>query len=95
LESKSQSNLDLLAIYFNRKQQLLNPSKTKFISFTTRQSKTSFIPTIKFNEENVYEIDHIKILGLEMDKNFSCNSHSEKIISKISTGIEEFLCCQD
>uniref|UniRef100_A0A1B6F213 Reverse transcriptase domain-containing protein n=1 Tax=Cuerna arida TaxID=1464854 RepID=A0A1B6F213_9HEMI len=87
IESATKSDLGVLKKYFNDKQLLLNPDKTKFIYFSTRQTKTATNPKIEIDGKSISKVDHIKFLGLLIDNNLSWNLHAEKVISKTSSGI--------
>lgn len=59
LELSSGIDLHLPTKYFNNKQLVLNPDKTKFVTFETRQTKVHISLTIKINQKFISEVDHI------------------------------------
>lgn len=87
LEIKANSDMYLLNTFFNSNNLLLNPDKTNFISFQTRQTKSKIQPKITVNNKIIQSKDTIKFLGLEIDKNLNWNYHVNQLLSKISSGL--------
>lgn len=74
--------------YFSKifpRQMLLDPDKTSLITSRTRQTNIPINPTIETRNKTINKDDNITFLGLEMDRITTCNLHSEKVMSKISS----------
>uniref|UniRef100_A0A1B6M8U9 Reverse transcriptase domain-containing protein n=2 Tax=Graphocephala atropunctata TaxID=36148 RepID=A0A1B6M8U9_9HEMI len=88
-EIQNVSNLNLISIlnYFSSKNLLLNPDKTNFISFRTRQNRNDVIPSIEVLDTQIKQVDQTKFLGLIVDKNLTWDNHIQHIEKKISSGL--------
>ena len=54
---------------------LVNPEKTKFISFSTPKNNECLQPNIIMGDCNLEEVQYTTFLGLEIDKNLTWNLH--------------------
>lgn len=66
---------------------LLNPSKTKVISFITPQTRVELDFNIFLDEYLLEEVNEVRFLGLILDKNFNWNSHVSAITKKLASGL--------
>lgn len=85
IETSAFIQLSYLDQYLSSKNLLLNPSKTKYVTFSSKKQPENF--NIFLNEEMIEEVGETKFLGLKLDKNLNWNSHIDQICSKISSGL--------
>lgn len=88
IERVAADQLSTIQNYLTDKNLLLNPSKTKYISFCTKQRKIqSSTSNIKLNGKVIEEVEASKFLGLLVDKNLDWTLHVETMCNKIASGL--------
>lgn len=76
--------LGTLEAWFQLNGLNLNISKTHMMQFRTKQSKGEQIKIIH-NNQDIEEIDSVKFLGLNLDKNLSWQAHIEYLANKLGS----------
>ena len=79
---------DLVQIdnFFKSRFMLLNASKTKFITFSTRNSLTNGIfDEISFKGTTISQVTHHDFLGLTLDSKLNFNHHIAKVLLRTSS----------
>lgn len=80
IEAKAFRQLSSIYKYLFEKNLLLNPKKTKFLTFSARDTSKSVRNTRVCIYEHVLEVvDRIKYLGLLADNKLSWNSQTELV----------------
>ena len=87
IEVNSHIILAVIKDFLNSKQLLLNSSKSNFISFSTKQSRSKMNPNIYIENEELLQVHSTKFLGLFIDENLSWDDHVNNVIRKTSSGI--------
>ncbi|MDV3196408.1 MAG: reverse transcriptase family protein, partial [Candidatus Phytoplasma stylosanthis] len=87
IEALAFDQLSAVEHFLNNKCLLLNPTKTKFITFSTIHRKPCDQLNIFLNEHLLEEVDETKFLGLTIDHNLNWNTHVLHITKKIASGI--------
>jgi hypothetical protein len=73
--------------FLDQKNLLVNKNKTNLISFSTKQSKFKFEPSIFLKSDRIDQVDQTKFLGLIVDENLSWDDHINYVVKKLSSGI--------
>lgn len=66
---------------------LMNPEKTKYISFSTVQNKNINSINILVDDHLLEEVECSKFLGFHIDKSLTYNQHVRSLCKKISSGL--------
>lgn len=84
LEVACKKQIESIQTYFHENTLFLNLSKTKYMTFSTRQNNEN--TTFSISKE-IEQINCTKFLGLTIDSNLSWDSHIKCITKKISSGL--------
>lgn len=87
VEELSNRNLESISNYFSRNNLLLNPDKTNFMVFHTRQNKLNPKPLIEIHNTPIEKVDQTKFLGLILDESLTWDGHIQLIQRKVSSGL--------
>lgn len=88
IETVAFNQLATLKQALNNKLLILNPSKSKFISFTS-SLKNKLTPRVNIflDEDLLEEVNETKFLGLNIDKHLNWNNHVSTITKKLASGL--------
>lgn len=83
------SFLSLLSVkeFLDEKNLLINTSKSNFISFSTKQKRSTFQPDLFIDTSKLSQVDVTKFLGLILDPNLGWDKHVDHVVSKMSSGL--------
>uniref|UniRef100_A0A1B6MC12 Reverse transcriptase domain-containing protein n=1 Tax=Graphocephala atropunctata TaxID=36148 RepID=A0A1B6MC12_9HEMI len=87
IEQSSNNALNCIKNFFNRRNLLLNPTKTNLISFKTKQSKSKTELNICIDEHKLNLSRHSKFLGLIIDEHLSWDLHVDSVLGKMTSGL--------
>jgi hypothetical protein len=65
----------------------VNTKKNNFIVFKTHQNKPVTEPIIIYSEQSIENKISTQFLGIAIDQNLTWNSHVEKLLLKLNSGI--------
>ena len=79
------SFLDSLHVWFGANGMALNPNKSEAILIGTRQRSSSYcnLAFVNVARSQIPLADHIKILGVTLDKNLSMDNHVNAVTKSI------------
>ena len=83
LESNMQFDLNLIYDWLYNNSLTANPSKTKYMLFSTKSSSMINL-NLKMNNQKIEKVDCYKYLGLFIQSNLKWNKHVENISRKVS-----------
>lgn len=86
LEIASSSVLSIANQFFIGKNLLINPIKSSFIQFCTKQTRFQISPHIQIDGKELSQVNSTKFLGLIIDKHLSWNDHVNHVVKKIGSG---------
>ena len=88
IESVVNHELKLVSQWLRLNKLSLNTDKTELIFFHSRQHLLNYDDiTIKFNNIKLKPVDHVKYLGMYIDKFLSWNFHIKQLSNKLSRAI--------
>jgi len=87
LEISSFIELGKIQDFFTTNNLILNPQKTNYMHFTTKQNRMNNNFKIFIDDNVIGQVDHTKFLGVYIDNHLSWDLHIEHILSKINSGI--------
>lgn len=79
--------LESIGQFFKTNNLILNPQKTSFITFKTKQNTKINEPLITYNSQIIEKKTSTTFLGLLLDQYLSWDEHVHKILMKINSGI--------
>ena len=80
-DSDVQKQLNLLDTYCTENEMIINKKKTKVMLFNTSK-KRDFTPKLKINNEEIYVVDELKLLGVMITNDLKWNSNTSYITKK-------------
>ena len=78
-ESSLQNAVDSVQSWFKNNKLLLNPKKSHVMLIGTRQRTREKLLRITVNETTLDQKEHVKLLGIHIDKNLTWSAHTEKL----------------
>lgn len=88
IEISSFCQLSSIQQYLAERNLLLNPIKTKYISFSLNNNKNNLLDSaICINDHTLIETNEVKFLGLTVDRQLNWNSHVDQICNRLASGI--------
>lgn len=87
IERSATQQLSVIQNHLTDLNLLLNPNKTKYISFSTKQRRIDSNSTLFLNKQILEEVDSSRLLGILLDKNLDYTSHVEVVCKKIASGL--------
>ena len=78
-EASLQNAVDSVQSWFKNNKLLLNPKKSHVMLIGTRQRTQEKLLRITVNETTLDQKDHVKLLGIHIDKNLTWSAHTEKL----------------
>ena len=74
----------LISEWLNANKLSLNVIKTKYIVFCTRQKNTQPKATIKFNDQNLEQVETTKFLGTHIEQHLDWSQHIAQVAKKLA-----------
>lgn len=87
IEFAASLEMTKISQFLSSSNLLLNVNKTNFISFKTRQNRSSLIPNIILDNYTVEQLTDTKFLGLIVDSNLSWDDHIRFLSKKLSSSL--------
>ena len=84
LESDLNHDLKLCSEWLNANRLSLNVDKTKLLLFHSKKKKMDYEICIKINGSKLNPSDHVKYLGIFLDKNLAWDYHISQLSNKLS-----------
>ena len=78
-EASLQNAVDSVQSWFKNNKLLLNQKKSHVMLIGTRQRTQEKLLRITVNETTLDQKDHVKLLGIHIDKNLTWSAHTEKL----------------
>jgi hypothetical protein len=67
----------------------LNVAKTEFLLIGSHHKLNNLDsqPSVNIGHDSIKQVQHSRVLGVEIDENLSWNKHIENVVKKVTSGI--------